>query len=211
MYLFYRSVRLRPGSAHEQLAWANAMTEKVNQIIEQPAQLWAPFASPAANSLAWTVDVENLAVLETMTDKLLADSGYHMLLEQGSHHVAEGSVDDGLYQLLYADPNTLRTPAYASSVEAVIMPGQSRRAIEVGMEIAQHASRTTGVPISFSIGMTGVYGRVSWSGGYSSIQELERANDALQADSTFGEYLDTAAAEVFQPTGTTQLLFRRLA
>lgn len=211
MFLFYRSVRLRPGSAHEQLAWANAMTEKVNQIIEQPAQLWAPFASPGANSLAWTVNVDDLISLETMTDKLLADSGYHMLLEQGSHHVADGTVDDGLYQLLYADPNASQTPAYASAIDALIMPGQSRRAIEVGMEIAQRASRTTGVPISFSIGMTGAYGRVSWSGGYSSIQELQRANDALQADTTFREYLDTEAAGVFQPTGATQLVFRRLA
>src|SRR5947209_14856730 len=73
VYLFAREARLGPGHAQEELAWAAAITEKVNQISETKVSLWTTFMSPAVNTLYWTTFVEDLATIEAMNDKLMTD------------------------------------------------------------------------------------------------------------------------------------------
>lgn len=210
MYMFARSARLGPGSAHEEQAWAVAMTEKVNQISETKVNLWTPFASPGVNTLYWTTFVEDLATLEATNDKLLSDSGYHMLLEQGARYASQDAIDDVLMQVVHADGiDPAREPAYVAEVAAVVAPGAGGKGLEIGIEIAKRATKISGAPTSFSIGATGAYGQVAWHTGFESITELQRAQTALQMDPTFMKYLDSTIVGVYQP-GATQSIFRRL-
>ena len=84
MYLFSRNARLGEGNPQKQLDWALRITEKVNQISEIPVQLWTTVFSPSSGRLAWTATVENLVELETIENKLIADSGYVSLVEEGA-------------------------------------------------------------------------------------------------------------------------------
>ena len=212
MYLFHRSARLGPGSAHEQMSWSLSMTEKVNQISETPVSLWTPFLSPGVNTLIWTTMVDSLSTLEAANDKLLVDEGYHMLLEQGARYASTDAINDGLVQFLQLEAtNVTNPPAYVSVVQAQLAPGSYVHGIEVGLEIAQRAKAASGVDVSFAIATTGIYGQVEWHAGYDSVEHLQRANEALNADISFAQYLDSEVKQVYQPTGATQKVFRRLA
>lgn len=211
MYLFYRSARLGTGSAHEEISWSLSITEKVNQISPTRVSLWTTFMSPGVNTLTWTTVVENLADLESTNDKLMSDNGYLMLLEQGARYASQDAINDGLMQFLHAESiNPDQPPAYVTSVDAVLLPGSYMHGIEVGIEIATRAQRITGVPVSFCIGTTGVYGSVSWFGAYDSIEQVQRSNEELNADMSFAEFLDKEVKTAYQPAAT-QTLYRRLA
>ena len=210
MYMFSRAARLGPGSAHEEQAWAIATTEKVNQISETKVSLWTVFASPGVNTLYWTTFVEDLSTLEATNDKLLADSGYHMLLEQGARYTSNEPINDLLMQVVHAEGmDPAREPAYVAEVEAVIAPGSAAKGLEIGMEIAQRAAQITGTPTSFSVGATGAYGLVAWHTGFESITELQRGQTAIALDPKFMEYLDKSIGGVYQPSAT-QSIYRRL-
>jgi hypothetical protein len=210
VYMFARAARLGPGSAHEEQAWAIAITEKVNQVSESTYSLWTPFASPGVNTLFWTTVVEDLSTLEATNDKLLADSGYHMLLEQGARYTTGEAIDDSLLQIIDAEgTDPARPPAYVVGVDAVIATGAAAKGLEVGMEIAKRARKITGAPVTFNVGATGAYGHVAWHTGFDSITELQRGQTAIAMDSSFMEYLDKSTGGVYQPTAT-QNIYRRV-
>src|SRR5436190_19102365 len=76
MYLFSRRARLSPGNTREAMAWATAITEKVNQISGLPVSLFTQVFSPGVGTLVWSTFVPDLATLEAATDKLNTDDGY---------------------------------------------------------------------------------------------------------------------------------------
>lgn len=210
MYLFYRTARLQPGSAHEEMAWSVSITEKVNQISEATFNLWTPFLSPGVNTLVWTTAVEDLSVLEATNDKLMADSGYMMLLEQSARYASGDAVNDGLTQLLVADMDAeSTTPGYVYVVESRLAPGGYARGIEVGITIAEQAKKITGAPVSFGIDATGNYGGVTWTAGYETIHDLQRGGEALNSDPGFAAYLDENVPTCFQPDAT-HAIYRRI-
>ena len=210
MYMFARAAHLGPGSAHEEQAWAIAITEKVNQISESKYSLWTPFASPGVNTLYWTTVVEDLSTLEATNDKLLADSGYHMLLEQGARYSAGDAIDDSLLQIVDAEGvNPASPPAYVAVVDAVIATGSAAKGLEVGLEITKMARKITSAPVTFCVGATGTYGHVAWHTGFDSITELQRGQTAISLDPNFMQYLDKSTPGVYQPAAR-QNVYRRV-
>jgi hypothetical protein len=211
MYLFTRSARLGPGSPVEQGAWALGVTEKVNQISELEVSLWATVFSPGLGTLVWTAVVEELSQLEASEAKLLADPSYLSLVEDGAKYSSGQAIDDGLLNLVYPDPDAATIqPQYASVVAGVIAPGHTARAIEFGVEIAQAAKKATGCPTSFGAVVTGPYGGVEWLVMYESVEQMQKAGEALNADASFGELVDKEAATLYLPGVTTQTAFRRI-
>jgi hypothetical protein len=212
MYLFSRNVRLAAGNPEKQLAWALKMTEKVNQISEVPVELWTTVFSPDSGRLVWTAVFEELVTLEGTMDKLVGDSGYSALVEEGAAHASGDPVDDGLLQFIHADPKTAEVDArYALAIRATLAPGGTVKGIELGVETAQLASKITGCPTSFAMGMTGPYGSVEWLTVYASIEDLQRAGDAIAADASFNQKVDKELSKVYLPGVTTQTAFRKIA
>lgn len=211
MYLFSRSVRLGPGNPETQLGWALKMTEKVNQISEMPVRLWTKVFSPGSGSLVWTLTVGDLATLEGTFDKLTADAGYTSLVEEGASHVSGDPVEDSLLQIIHADPKSADIdPKYALSIRATLAPGGAVKGVELGVEVAQLASRITGTPTSFGRHVTGTYGQVQWISTYASIAELQSAGDATAADATFSQKVDQELSTVYLPGEATQEILRRV-
>ena len=170
MYLFNRRLRLAPGNPVEGADWAARMTEKVNAIAETEVSLWSPRFSPGADALSWTTVVEDLSQLEATESKLLADQGYLSLVQEGAAFAAGDGVDDGLVELIHADPAAAEVTAeYVAVVSATAAVGQLVRSIEVGIEIATLAKEVAGAPTSFGRMLTGPYGSVGWFTLYPSI------------------------------------------
>ena len=120
-YLFSRRGRLAPGNVVDAMTWAAKITEKVNAISEIPVTLWTTEFSPQVGTLSWTTVVEDLSQLTNLDAKLMADSGYLSLIEEGARYTSDAGLDDGLVQLIHADPDT-GIGEYASVVQATIAP-----------------------------------------------------------------------------------------
>jgi hypothetical protein len=211
MYLFTRSARLGPGNPQDSMVWALNITEKVNQISELDVSLWTTVFSPKLGTLIWTATVEDLAVLEATDAKLIADSGYLALVEEGAKFQSGDAIDDGLVQLVHADTDAANTqPQYATVVQSALAPGNSIRGIELGVEIAQLVKKVTGRPTSFGVASSGVYGGVEWISLYDSIQQLQQADAAVSADTSLAELVDKEASKAYVTSATTQTIARRL-
>ena len=208
MYLFARGARFGPGHAQEELSWAVAMTEKVNQISETKVTLWTTFMSPGVNTLYWTTLADDLATFEAANDKFMTDSGYLMLLEQGARYVANEPINDVIMQVVHGTPDVNHQPAYVAEVQATVASGNGVRGIELGVEIATTAEGLTKAPTTFSIAATGAYGAVAWHTAFESITELQRGQEALM-DMTFLDLIDKKAKDVYQPAAT-QTIYRRV-
>jgi hypothetical protein len=211
VYLFYRSARLGGGDLREQLAWATKITEKVNQVSETPVTLWTTVFSPGVNTLIWSTAIEHLSTLESNFDKLLADGGYLDLVAEAAKWATPQGADDGVMQYLTAPGDAAAAPAYSTAVTATLAPGSFTRGVEVGLELASRAQKATGIATQFALGVTGVYGQVSWLAGYESIEQMEAGQQALNGDATFAAYLDAEAKSCYLPGTATQTICRRIA
>jgi hypothetical protein len=212
MYLY--SLSARPGMANpvKVMDWAVRMTEKVNQIGEAPVALWTPIMSPASGTLAWTAVVPDLAMIVDAQSKLLADSGYSALVDEATELLSptEPTIER-LMQLVYGDRDAASIDAqFASTVLAKLAPGEMRSGAELGVDIAQKVKRITGRPTSFAVGVTGDYGAVMWVSLAETIQQLQAANEALNADEDFVKLLDKEAAKAYLP-GAEQSITRKIA
>jgi hypothetical protein len=212
MYLFSRRLRLAPGSQIKGVDWAARMTEKVNAIAETEVALWSPRFSPNVAALSWTTVVEDLSQLEATEAKLAADSGYLALVEEGGALVSGQDFDDGLVELIHADPDAADVTAeYVAVVTAVASVGQQVKSVEVGIEIAALAKEVSGAPTSFGRALTGSYGQVGWFTLYPSIDALQQAEAAIGASEEFIQLIDAKAGPVYQQGSGEQTIWRKLA
>ena len=211
MYLFSRRARIAPGKTRAAITWATGITEKVNQITDLNVALYAQTYSPEVGVLAWSTFVPDLPTLEAATDKLLVDDAYTAMLDDGAQFGTQGA-DDALLQLVYGEPDPTRSIEYVSTVETVCSTGSVTRGIELGVDIAQRAEKAMGLPVLFATAATGAYGGVGWFTGYADVAELERAQQALAADTKFGEFVDKGVRGVYtdDASQTRQLIYRRL-
>jgi hypothetical protein len=211
MYLFSRRARLATGNLRESAAWAVAITEKVNQITELNVGLWTSVFSPGLGELVWATFVEDLLTIEAAEAKLMVDDGYVALVDQGAAFSDGNGADDTLSQLVHGDIDPNRQISYVSVVDSSIAGGKLARGMEVGVEIAQRASKVTGLASSFLADMTGGYGRVRWITGYENVAQLQAANEALGADQSFTAFVDKQAGVYMEAPGvTTQRIARRI-
>jgi len=211
MYLYTRSGRIRPGNTRDAMAWAFGITEKVNQITGLDVSLWTTRFSPASGTMVWSAFVEDLTVLETANAKLTVDDAFVAEADRGAQFSTPDGLDDELAQLVHGEIDPSRKPSYAAVVRSELAPGGFAKGIEVGVEIAQRATQISGVPTAFLVGTTGKYGGVRWITAADTVQELEHAEQAVNADPGFIQYLDQVAAGVYLPGVTTQAIYNRIA
>lgn len=211
MYLFTRTGRLRPGNVRESMAWALGITEKVNQITGLGVTLWTPSFSPGTGTVIWSAPVEDLITLEGANDKLMVDDGFVAELDRGAQFMSTDGVDDHLAQLLVGRIDTSKPANYVAIVQSELVPGGFAKGIEAGMEIAKRATELGGLETLFLIASTGTYGGVSWATRAESLDELQRAEQAVNGDEGFTQYIDSVAPGVYLPGVTTQRIIRRLA
>jgi hypothetical protein len=211
MYLFTRTGRVRPGNIRESMAWAVAITEKVNQVTSLDVGLWTSVFSPASGTLAWSSIIENLVALEDANAKLMVDDGFIEQADRGAAFINDAGLDDEVGSFVHLGGQPTDDPKYVAVVRSELVPGGFAKGIEAGVQIAQRATEIGGQPTSFLVGTTGKYGGVAWITGTTTLQELEQAEQALNADASFVQLIDQVAPGVYLPGITTQTIWNRLA
>jgi hypothetical protein len=211
MYLYSTAVRSGMVNPVKVMDWALRMTQKINQISEVPTALWTSVMSPAMGSLAWTAVVSDLAVIEDTETKLAADPGYMALVDEATALMSTDPADQMLMQLAHGDRDAASIDAhYATTVRATVAPGSMRTGIELGVDLAQKVKQITGLPTSFAVGVTGDYGAVMWVSLAETIQHVQAANEALNANEDFSKAVDKDAGKAYLP-GATQTISRKVA
>ena len=208
MYLFNRNMRLAMGHLRDGIEWAVTITEKVNQVTSLNVGVWTPVMSPGLGTLSFGSVVEHLTDLEDAEAKLVADSIYVDLTEQGATKL-QGSVDDEVAQFIVGGTEPIN-PTHVAVVRSTISNGAFQRGVEVGIQIAQRATEVGGLPTAFLLSTTGQYAGVGWITAASSLRELEQAEQAVNADSEFVAMLDRDAATCYESGITTQAIWRRI-
>jgi hypothetical protein len=209
MYLFTRAGRFGPGSVGDAMTFAVAATEKVHQETGLDIHAWIASMSPELGTCVWAAFVETLEELEAANDKLAVSAEFTALAEQGSALFA-GPLQDGLAQVVHGtrDPSA-PLPAYVTVARAQAANGCVRAAITGGIEIAEAATRITGLSTNFLVDATGAYGGCRWTTGYADIAAVQRSEEALAADEGWLELIDRHGTS-YAP-GATQSMYRRIA
>ncbi|MGH9273503.1 MAG: hypothetical protein ACRDZU_02555 [Acidimicrobiales bacterium] len=208
MYLFTRAGRLAPGAFREGAAFVAAITEKVNQDTGLDVHTWAASMSPELGTVVWANFVESLEELEAAQDKLNVSDQFIELAEKGSKLFA-GPMTDRLASVVVGarDPSA-PLPSYVTVARAVAANGHISDAMAAGVEIAETATRITGIQTMFLADATGDFGGCRWNSGYADIGSMERAEAALMADESWLKLIDRIGPAFQQ--GANQSIYRRL-
>jgi len=194
--------------------WVTRITEKAGQVTGWQLNVFARVLSSDVGTVMWSAMLPDLGSVEAGGDKLAVDSGFIELQEQGAQYTIEGTLHDTLSTILHPAElaNDGRQITYGVSVESTLTAGHLADGVAIGVEIAELAQKISGIPTLFAIDSTGNYGGVRWLTGYVDIQEMERAEQTVNANAEFVNFIDTRAANVFssEPGATTQAIFRRV-
>jgi len=206
MFLFTRSGRFAPGANREVVSFVGEVTEKVRQETGLDVHAWASTFSPDLGTVVWATFAEDLEHLEQANDKLTMSDAFIDLADRGAGLLA-GPLTDGLAQVVAGevDPSA-PTPNYVTVASAVAANGQLRAALAGGAEIAEAASRITGIPTLFVVSTTGAYGGCAWTSGFTDIGQLEQAEAALMADDGWIDLIDRVGPSYAQ--GASQSIYR---
>jgi hypothetical protein len=211
MYLFTRQTRLANGNGTAGLDWATSVARKVKEVTGQDVDVWSTVYSAGVGTISWTGWVADLASLEEVGDKLNADPGMNEMVNRGASLI-DGSLDDGLLEPIYGEPDPTAALQYVGGVVAVASAGSIERAMTIGIEIAQKAEAITGLQTMFVRSLTGPYGGVGWLTGYETITAMEEAQNALAGEPTWLKLIDSTKGCFVEDAASTQAtIYRRLA
>jgi len=211
MYLLSRRVRLSGVRVREAIAHAVEIGQRAKQITGLETTLLTPMFSPGTQTLVFGSVAPDLATLETANDKLMVDDAFNDLVDKGMQYVIPGTMEDAL-RVVISGPSTMdATAEYYALVRTSIAAGKLADGIELGTEIAKRAEAITGVATTFAADATGIYGGVAWISAYPDVSALERAQMALNGDTSFIEFIDKKAKGVYADDApAAQVVFRRI-
>lgn len=208
MYLYTRRVQLAATHQQDGTEWAADIAAKVNQITSLNVGLWGTMLSPAVGQLSFGCAVETLADIEDAEAKLLADPMYLEAVQRGAALIT-GGVDDECAQFLVGGDEPGFMPSYVAVVRSALANGHFQAGVAGGIEIAERATKISGLPTAFLLSTTGVYGGVGWITSAETLAALEKAEQAINADPGFIGLVDGHSGS-YLPGATTQTIWRRI-
>ncbi|MEO7427783.1 MAG: hypothetical protein ABIY48_00220 [Acidimicrobiales bacterium] len=190
------------------MTFVATVTEKVHQESGLDMHAWGASMSPELGTVVWATFVDTLDQLEAAQDKLAVSDPFIALAESGAH-LFTAPLQDGLAQVVTGTfDRTAPLPAYVTAARAIATNGKLSAAMAAGVEIAEAATRITGVQTSFLVDVTGPVGGCRWNSGHADIGSVERAEAALTADAGWLELIDRVG-DCYQQ-GVTQSMYRRI-
>lgn len=208
MYLASRFRHVNSASMREGVAAAVEAAGMASTITGLQVSAWTTVASPDSNLICWSAMIDHLADLDAANRTLGESTEFGDWLDAHDKFF-DGRTEDGLVQVVHGTPDPARTVNVVMATQAVCAYGSLGSAMAAGVELAETATKITGIPTLFGALRTGLYGNVIWFAGTESLAELETTENALAADPSWLELVDQHGS-LFQPGGETTW-FQRLA
>ena len=207
MRLFTRTVKMT-GPPAELVAFSTDMATHVSQVTGVEVGLWSVQFGAPAGTVVYSARVEGLVQLNDMTEKLMADSGYHDRLATGSQYT-DGDVVDALATQLHGtagDPPPVGT--VVAGTRALIAGGRYADAVAWGVDMATYSESVTGLPVGFFMDAFGAFGGVGWLSGAPDAAAAEAAGAALEGDAGYLDRLGAVGDLFIQGSGNRTLATR---
>lgn len=185
MQLFTRSVPFT-GALPDVMGWASGMREYVSGKIGREVALWNVLFGAPIGTAVYTLRIEGLADLQSITQTLVSDPEYHTLLANGQGLATSPPVDS-VATPIHGDLGDVPPPvgSVATVTTAVMEPGRYGEAIAWGIDVAQHVEAVGGVPVTFLVSDFGPFGQVEWIGVAPDAAAADAANQKINADADY--------------------------
>jgi len=209
MQLFTRQL-MTTGPDAAAAAWATEMAATASEKMGAEVALWAAGFGAPRGAMAFTMRVDGLADLQAKAAPLAGDAEYQAKLAEGADIVV-GPPQDSLATPLHGD---LGDPppvgAMAVVTNAVIANGQYAEAVGWGIEVAQHVTSLTGMPVGLMMQEYGTFGQLTWIGIAADAAAVDASVAATNGDAEYIKML-SAAGDLFVPGSGQRSLATRVA
>jgi hypothetical protein len=209
MQLFTRQL-MTAGPEAEAAAWAIEMAAASSAKMGTEVALWAAGFGAPRGAMAFTMRVDGLADLQAKAAPLAGDADYQAKLAQGAAIVV-GPPQDSLATPLHGD---LGDPppvgAMAVVTNAVIANGQYAEAVGWGIDVAQHVTSLTGMPVGLMMQEYGTFGQLTWIGIGADAAAVDASAAATNGDAEYIQKM-SASGDLFVPGSGSRSLATRVA
>ena len=209
MQLFTRQLATH-GPLDAALAWGAETAAMASSKMGLEVALWnAGFGAPVG-SLAFTTRIEGIADLSERAGKVADDAEYAAQIAKAADMVA-GPAQDSLATPLHGD---LGDPppvgSFAVVTNAVIANGKYAEAVGWGIDVAQHVTSLTGMPVGMMMQEYGTFGQLTWIGVGADAAAVDASAAATNGDADYIAKL-SAAGDLFVPGSGNRVLVTRVA
>ena len=209
MYLFSRTAVVR-ANPRVMFPWVQQITEVVRANTSLPVSAWtASFGAPVGG-VVWSALVRSQAELAADMTSLLNNQEYLDLLATGQEMIAVAG-QDALRRLVHGSPEPEHGLGSVSSVTwGTATLSRIGEALEWSVDMAQHAEKTTGNPVSVWVNAFGLMGEVTFFSIYDDVAAAETGQLALNSDQGYLERLHGSEG-LWIPGSGNQGRFTRIA
>ena len=207
MYLYSRRRQVNLAKGRAALGVAVEGAHRATEITGLDVRAWTAVFSPEFGTVMWSARIDDLEQLETASDKLNASTEFGDFIEQNDSCFS-GPLQDSLSQVISGQPGA-QVPEYITVVQARPSSGSLATAIPLAIEIAEAASRITGLPTMLASTVTGPYGGLAWITGSQDLKTSGEGEAKLMADPAWMPLLERASSAYLPDASTT--ILRRLA
>lgn len=209
MQLFTRQVMTAgpPGAA---LEWAAEISAAASAVMGTEVSAWAAGFGAPIGAMAFTARVEGIADLVAKATPLADDDRYNAALATGAELMA-APPEDSLATPLHGelgDPPPVGS--YAVVTNAVVANGRYADAIGWGIDVAQHVTALTGMPVALLVQEYGQFGQLTWIGIGADAAAVDASGATLNGDADYIAKL-SAAGDLFVPGSGHRSLATRVA
>lgn len=209
MQLFTRQV-MTAGPADAALAWASEIRAAASDKMGTEVSAWSAGFGAPVGAMAFTARVEGLADLTAKGAALAEDAGYQALLAQGAEIMA-APPQDSLATPIHGDMgDPPPVGSYAVVTSAVIANGQYTQAVGWGIDVAQHVTALSGMPVAMLMQEYGTFGTLTWIGIAADAAAVDASIAATNGDADYISKL-SAAGDLFVPGSGQRSLATRVA
>jgi hypothetical protein len=209
MQLFTRQM-MTAGPEIEAGVWAAEMAAMVSAKMETEVALWAAGFGEPIGAIAYTMPVDGIADLMAKTAPLQDDADYHAKIAAGADFVV-GPPQDSLATPLHGDlGESPPVGSMAVVTNAVIANGQYAEAVGWGIDVAQHITSLTGMPVGLMMQEYGNFGQLTWIGIGADAAAVDASAAATNGDAEYIKKL-SAAGNLFVPGTAHRSLVIRVA
>lgn len=209
MQLFSRQLLLT-GPVADYSAWAIGMAAEASSKMGTEVALWSVGIGLPVGSVAFTMRVEGLADLMGKVAPLAEDADYQAKVAAGADFVAAPPTDS-LASPLHGEPgDPPPVGSFAVVTNAQIANGKYAEAVGWGIDVAEHVTSLTGMPVMLLMQEFGPFGTLTWIGGSPDAAGVDASSAATNGDADYLAKL-SAAGDLFVPGSGQRAVVTRIA
>jgi len=209
VYQFSRTAVVR-ANPRVMFPWVQQITDVVRANTSLPVSAWAASFGAPIGGVVWSALVRSQAELAADMTSLLGNQEYLDLLATGQEMIPVAG-QDSLRTLVHGSPEPEHGLGSVSSVTwGTATLSRIGEALAWSVDMAQHAEKTTGNPVSVWVNAFGLMGEVTFFSIYDDVAAAETGQRALNSDQGYMERLHGSEG-LWIPGSGNQGRFTRIA